>query len=450
VRYTSHYIGSTGRDQPPDSGIYLNGSNNSITNSHIAYSAGNGIFIYGSNSRAVNNVINDVDYGAGSANGIRAYGSGHVISGNTIYNTGREGIKVASAPKAKVTYNVVHDAMLQTTDGGGIYTFGTNGQGAEIAYNRVYNVKSGGWGAVGIMLDNNSTNYVIHHNVVWNTNHALKMNYAAKNNKVYNNTLAGLNSSIDTSSNANFSGSVFKNNIFTKEVKKGGGATWSNNINPGTNAKFVNPSAGNYQLASGSPAINKGTQISGYTSGYVGSAPDIGALEYGRPAFGAGANLKVKSSVDVEPPPPVDEEPAPTPEPEPTPDPTPAPTPSGGTVVVQAEKYSAAKGVVKSPTNIGSLDNGEWVRYDDVNFGKGVTKVTAKLAVPSHADHQVIEVRIGGTSGTLLGKIVPDNTGGWATFESQTTTIKSVKGVQDLYLVFRGRGVAVLDSLSFS
>src|SRR4051794_31931704 len=115
VRYTSQYVGTPGRDQPPDSGIYLNGSNNSITNSHIAYSSGNGIFIYGSHTRAENNVIHDVDQSAGSANGIRAYGSGHILKGNTIYNTGREGIKISQAPAVKVTYNVIHDAMLQTT-----------------------------------------------------------------------------------------------------------------------------------------------------------------------------------------------------------------------------------------------------------------------------------------------------------------------------------------------
>lgn len=454
VKYVGHYIGTPGRDQPPDSGIYLNGSNNSLTNSQIAFGAGHGLFIYGSNSRAENNVIHDVDYGAGSGNGIRAYGGGHVLKGNTIYNTGREGIKVAQAPKAKVTYNVIYNAMLQTTDGGGIYTFGTNGQGAEIAYNRIWNVKAGGWGGVGVMLDNNSTNYVVHHNVVWNVNHGMKINYAGKNNKVYNNTLAGTDTSINTSSNANFSGSVFKNNIFTKQVKSGGGASWSNNINPGTDARFVNPGGGNYQLRSNSPAINKGAKLSPYTNGYAGSAPDIGALEYGRPAFGAGANLRI----DVD-----DDSGEEIPQERDTgsdddggsdddsgSDDDAEPTPSGG-VVVQAEAFDAHKGVFRSSSNIGSLDNGDWVRFDDVNFGNGVTKVTAKLAVPRHADGQTIEIRVGGVSGRLLGKLRPDDTGGWSSFENQTASINRVSGVQDLYLVFRGsRGVAVLDSLSFA
>ena len=103
ARYITHYVGTTGRDQPTDSGIVLNGSNNSLTNSSIAYSAGNGVFVYGSNTKVANNVIRDTDYSAGSANAVRAAGSGHLITGNTIFNTGREGIKFSSSPRTKVT-----------------------------------------------------------------------------------------------------------------------------------------------------------------------------------------------------------------------------------------------------------------------------------------------------------------------------------------------------------
>jgi hypothetical protein len=453
VKYVGHYIGTPGRDQPPDSGIYLNGSNNSITNSHIAYGAGHGIFIYGSNSRAENNVVHDVNYGAGSGNGIRAYGSGHVLHGNTVYNTGREGIKIASAPKAKVTHNVIYNAMLQTTDGGGIYTFGTNGAGAEIAYNRVYNVKAGGWGGVGIMLDNNSTNYVVHHNVVWNTNHALKMNYAAKDNKIYNNTLAGLDTSVTTASSPNFSGTVFKNNIFTKKVNTASNASFSNNINPGTDARFVNPGSANFQLQSSSPAVNRGASINPYTSGYSGSAPDIGALEYGRAAFTAGANLRVSGDVWEAPDggevvvPPVEPPPV-------TPAPAPAPTPApAAKVTLQAEAFDAQSGVFRSSANIGSLDSGDWVRFDDVNFGSaGFTQFTANLALPDRAEGGKIEVRVGGTAGKLLGTLTTDGTGSaWDNFEDQAAGLAKVTGVQDVYLVFRGRsGVAVLNSVSFA
>jgi parallel beta-helix repeat protein len=44
--------------------------------------------------------------------------------------------------------------------------------------------------------------------------------------------------------------------------------------------KFINPSTGNYSLQAGSPAIDRGTSISGVTTSYAGSAPDIGDREY--------------------------------------------------------------------------------------------------------------------------------------------------------------------------
>ena len=347
--------------------------------------------------------------------------------------------------------------MLQTTDGGGIYTFGTNGSGSEIAYNRIYNVKTGGYGGVGVFLDNNSTNYLVHHNVVWNVNHALKMNYASKGNKIYNNTLAGTTYSVDTASNPNFSGSVFKNNIFTKPLRSGGGASFSNNITAGTDAKFVNPAGANFQLRSGSPAINRGASIASITGGYTGGAPDIGALEFGRAAFGAGASLGGSSWT-----PDYGVTPAPEPEPAPAPTPTPTPTPKppatgGGTgsggagVTLQAEDFDAGKGVQRAPNNIGSLDSGDWVKFDDVNFGTGVTRLDVRLALPSRAAGKKIEVRVGGTSGTLLGTVTTSGTGGWSTYKTQSKAINKVSGVKDLFLVFKGGdGVAVIDSLKFT
>ena len=293
AKYLSHYTQmESGWTPPNDSGIYLDGTSNSITDSVIAYSPGHGIMLAGANSRAVNNVVHDVDYSGGDAAGIRTAGSGHVVTGNTVYNTGRSAIKISATKAVKVTHNEAHDAMLQTADGGGIYTFGMDGTGSEIAYNVVHDIHTGGWGGVGIFLDNNSQNWVVHHNVVWNVNHALKMNYAATGNKVFNNTLAGTDSSIATSSNADFTGTVIRNNIFTKTARVGVNATMEKNIYSGTDARFVDPARGNFQLKPDSPAVNRGVVIAPYTNGYAGRAPDLGALEYGRASFVVGANLK--------------------------------------------------------------------------------------------------------------------------------------------------------------
>ena len=86
-----------GWDQPHDTGIYLDGEDNSITDSVVAYSGGHGIVLSATNNRAENNVVRDVAYNAGDSAGIRTAGSGHVVTKNTVYNTGRSGIKFSNS-----------------------------------------------------------------------------------------------------------------------------------------------------------------------------------------------------------------------------------------------------------------------------------------------------------------------------------------------------------------
>jgi hypothetical protein len=49
-----------------------------------------------------------------------------------------------------------------------------------------------------------------------------------------------------------------------------------------------------YSLQSGSPAIDAGVEVPGWVEAgsYVGSKPDLGAYEYGKPAWRAGADWK--------------------------------------------------------------------------------------------------------------------------------------------------------------
>ena len=51
---------------------------------------------------------------------------------------------------------------------------------------------------------------------------------------------------------------------------------------------MVNWTNNNFTLLSNAPAINAGVVIPGFTDGYVGSAPDLGAYEYGGLAWSAG------------------------------------------------------------------------------------------------------------------------------------------------------------------
>src|SRR4051812_39580270 len=190
ARYVSHYsVMPTGWTRPDTTGIYLLGTRSVLRDSVISFSAGHGVAVGGSGNRVENVVVHDVGYAGANDAGINVRGPGQVVTRTTVYNAGRCGIKIGYATDLTLTHNLIHDVMLQTTDGGGIYTYGTDAKGSEIAYNVIYNSRSEGFGAVGIYLDNFSSDYVVHHNVVWNADHALKMNPTSRDNQVYNNTL---------------------------------------------------------------------------------------------------------------------------------------------------------------------------------------------------------------------------------------------------------------------
>src|SRR5205807_1474585 len=107
--------------------------------------------------------------------------------------------------------------------------------------------------------------------------------------------------SIGASSNSSMPGTVFKNNIFTRSVKIAGNASEANNLYADADARFADAADGDFTLKSSSPAIDRGATISPYTNGYAGAAPDMGALEYSKPAFSAGADLSIRTPV-VPPP----------------------------------------------------------------------------------------------------------------------------------------------------
>lgn len=295
VQYVSHFTlqpDPWGQQQKAHrSGILLLGSDSVIRDSRITFSAGNGVFLGGSRNRVENSVISGVAYNAGDEAGVYLLGPGHVVSRNTISDTGRSGVVHRYSPGARILNNVIHTVLLQTTDGGGTYTWGSDGAGTEIAYNRIYNVKSGGFGAGGIYLDNFSRNYVVHHNVVWDSDFALKMNPPNGSNRIYNNTLAGNKYSVASSGTREMADSMFRNNLFTNRLQIGPGAAADHNLSAGADFRFVNATTGNFRLAAGSAAIDAGVVIVSYTNGFAGRAPDAGAYEFGRTAWTAGAVL---------------------------------------------------------------------------------------------------------------------------------------------------------------
>ena len=106
-----------------DTGIVVNGTGNSLLNSTIAYSAGDGVAVLGTNSTIENNLIHHIDYIGDYASGIFITSSGNTIRNNTIYAVGRQAILFWSVPftNEDVGYNNVFNAMYFSRDGGEIY-----------------------------------------------------------------------------------------------------------------------------------------------------------------------------------------------------------------------------------------------------------------------------------------------------------------------------------------
>jgi hypothetical protein len=237
AEYVSQFtVLGNGWNTPNNTGIVLNGSNNSITNSVIAYSAGDGILALGYNNTIENNTVHDCDYSATDCAGVRTWGGDDNISYNTIYNCGRDGIKFSNTTDTQVAHNLVYDVMLQTTDGGGIYTYGTNGSGSQIAYNQCFNIHSGGWGAAGLYLDNDSSNYSVHNNDVYDVDIGLKCNPTSYNEKIVDNTLLADMQSVGSSGTQDMSGSEFIDNVFNATVMIKGSVQMSGNVSSGNTA----------------------------------------------------------------------------------------------------------------------------------------------------------------------------------------------------------------------
>ncbi len=316
VRYPSHFT-FVAPDNPwgkgiTDTGIILYGRNHTLRDSTVAFSAGNGVTLGGSGHKILNNIIHDVNYTITDTSAVNAgwynhSSRNHLIQNNTLYNTGRSVLVHRNTQALKILNNHMYNAGLLGNDLGMTYTFQADGGGTEIAYNIVHDNFAPSE-SMGIYLDNGSSNFVVHHNIVYNVKSAVNLNLPTINNKIYNNTLMGfreaLNSGAARLPQCDATGTEVINNIFGADSILGfifdgtqcpngqGIPKIENNFQAHTiNPKFVSPVQANFALGAASPAINKGRVLAPYTNGFAGSAPDMGALESGLTPFSAGATI---------------------------------------------------------------------------------------------------------------------------------------------------------------
>ena len=331
AKYVSHFTDVSGHfflQWGQSSGIVMSGSDQTIQNSIIQYSAGNGITLLGQRCKALNNYVSDVNYNSTDCSGINTGGSqavtqDHEIGYNTINRSGRSGItprNLINSSKtnliARIHHNEISDFMLQDWDGGGIYTAGS-GNFTRIDHNIIHD--GNGYTVSGVYVDWGK-NFVIDHNVIYNLEWGIHLQHnidgtptGMSNMICYNNTIAVKNTSsagygpfgFGSSASQNTQiGSICRNNVNvyrngTSSVKTPGyfpftnafdNATKSNNLNQPADPKFSDFLNGDLSLLPNSPAIDAGVQmeevgldgytIPAYNDTAIGSV-DIGAYESG-------------------------------------------------------------------------------------------------------------------------------------------------------------------------
>jgi Pectate lyase len=109
---------------------------------------------------------------------------------------------------------------------------------------------------------------------------------------------------------------------------------------------------------------------------------------------------------------------------------------------IEAENYSSMSGVKNEASseggqNVGYIENGDYVVYNNVNFGT-VTPRSVDLRVAGSTTGGNIEVRLDSLNGTLIGTCVITGTGSWQTWVTKSCNVSSVTGTHAVYLKFTG------------
>lgn len=88
---------------------------------------------------------------------------------------------------------------------------------------------------------------------------------------------------------------------------------------------------------------------------------------------------------------------------------------------------------------LGGIKNGNYTAYYNVNFGAtGASKIKLRYSRKTEDNTSgTVEVRLGGTNGTLIAKATLENTGTWNDWKEITVDTARVTGLQNIYVIFK-------------
>jgi len=114
----------------------------------------------------------------------------------------------------------------------------------------------------------------------------------------------------------------------------------------------------------------------------------------------------------------------------------------------QAESFNSQSGIqVENTTdtgggqNIGWIAPGDWVAYDNVDFGSASPASVSTRIASGATVSGTIQYRLDSTTGPIIASVAVNPTGGWQAWTTATTNLSgSATGVHRLFLTFTGTG----------
>ncbi len=317
----------------PTAELLVSGSDNVITRSEIAYANNAGVRLTGIRNTLSKSSVHHCNY-YGSGNAIVEFGnngfwpnggSENAVIDCSLHDSGRDGVTLVSSTDLSVRtllveHNEIYNTGLVTRRSDGFYNWNRDAGGTIVRYNILHDIWPMGtpeYGGIsvgnGINLADNSSGFVVHHNVLYRVpGTVISLRQASTNNLVYNNTVVGsgngwgdLVNSSPGGIGSGVAGTEVANNL---AVTLDGRGAWGINFqavmpayrhngyyNPSTDTRnnsqgvettgvvsnplFTDAAGNDFSLLATSPMVDKGAVVVGITDGYLGAAPDIGAYE---------------------------------------------------------------------------------------------------------------------------------------------------------------------------
>jgi hypothetical protein len=166
-RLRGEYVAHSYLRDVSDEAILIDGSDHVILGCDFGYSSGSVLRLRGRHHKLLQNHIHHGNYGGLWSGTLSLAGRRHVVSHNTVCDSGRDLLSLHGLTESLIEHNDLSRAGWLTHDLGITYGHDTDFGGTIIRRNRVHDCVASGL-AEGIYFDHCSHNVVVCENLIWN------------------------------------------------------------------------------------------------------------------------------------------------------------------------------------------------------------------------------------------------------------------------------------------